>query len=201
MQLLTAVLPQLEELQEQGEVGQMKIQQYTRWLTVPFAFLQGIGMVYFIHSLAPNVIDTSLATVLLGAFVMMVGSILLMRLGETITEKGISNGISLIIFASIVAGIMTKLFAYILGANSEELKKVIGFVLLVVVVLIVLSILLVKTVKEIPIVYARAGKIEETAVLPIPLNPVGMIPIIFAMAFLSFPYLIATLILKKGVEA
>ncbi len=201
IQLLTAVLPHLEELQEQGEVGQMKIQQYTRWLTVPFAFLQAIGTVYFIHSLAPSVINTTMGIVLLSAFSMMVWSILLMRLGETITEKWISNGISLIIFSSIVAGIMSKLFGYLVGAGSTELQKVIVFVLLVVIVLVILSILLIRTVKEIPIIYARAGRVEERAVLPIPLNPVGMIPIIFAMSFISFPYLVATLFVKKGVES
>jgi len=65
-------------------------------------------------------------------------------------------------------------------------------------VLIILSILLIRTTKEIPITYARAGKIQETAVLPIPLNPVGMIPIIFAMAFVSFPYLLGNIIYKMN---
>jgi preprotein translocase subunit SecY len=73
------------------------------------------------------------------------------------------------------------------------LASVLIFILVIVLVLIILSILLIRTRKEIPITYAKAGKIQETAVLPIPLNPVGMIPIIFAMAFVSFPYLLANI--------
>lgn len=106
MQLMGTVVPKLEELTEQGEAGQQKIAQYTRYLSVPLAFVQGIGMVYFInYMLGGSVISTDLSTVLLAAFAMTVGSVLLMWIGELITEKGISNGVSMLIFASIVAGI------------------------------------------------------------------------------------------------
>jgi preprotein translocase subunit SecY len=179
----------------------MQIQRYIRLLTVPLAFLQAIGMTYFINFVfGGNLIDTTLSNILLTAFVMTVGTVLLMWIGELITEKGISNGISLIIFASIVAGIVGKLWSYILGAGSQIIP-VLLFIIFIVLSLIILSILLIKTVKEIPIVYARHGKIEETAVLPIPLNPVGMIPIIFAMAFVSFPYMIAQFVLKANIES
>ncbi len=201
IQLLTAVVPSLEELQEQWEVWQIQIQRYIRFLTVPLAFLQAIWMTYFINFIFGwNLIQTSLTTVLLTAFVMTVWTIFLMWLGELITEKWISNGISIIIFASIVAGIVGKLWAYILWAGSQ-IVAILLFIIVVVLSLIVLSILLIKTVKEIPIVYARHGKIEETAVLPIPLNPVGMIPIIFAMAFISFPYMISQFILKANIQS
>jgi preprotein translocase subunit SecY len=106
MQLMGTVIPKLEELTEQGEAGQQKIAQYTRYLSVPLAFVQGIGMVYFInYMLGGHVINTDMSTVLLAAFAMTVGSVLLMWIGELITEKGISNGVSMLIFASIVAGI------------------------------------------------------------------------------------------------
>ena len=111
LQLAGVVFPAVEELTEQGEVGQAKINQYTRYLTVPLAFLQGIGAVYLVNSmLGGGVIETSFANVMLSAFVMMVGSIMLMRIGELITSKGISNGISLLIFSSIVAGITQQLY-------------------------------------------------------------------------------------------
>lgn len=111
MQLMGTVVPKLEELTEQGEAGQQKISQYTRYLSVPLAFVQGIGMVYFInYMLGGNVIEPTLTTVLLSAFAMTVGSVLLMWIGELITEKGISNGISLLIFASIVAGITKSVY-------------------------------------------------------------------------------------------
>jgi preprotein translocase, SecY subunit len=111
LQLAGVVFPAVEELTEQGEVGQAKINQYTRYLTVPLAFLQGIGAVYLVNSmLGGGVIETSFANVMLSAFVMMVGSIMLMWIGELITSKGISNGISLLIFSSIVAGITQQLY-------------------------------------------------------------------------------------------
>ena len=110
MQLLGVIVPAVEELSEQGEVGQAKINQYTRYLTLPLAFLQGIGSVYLVNNmLGGAVISTDLTTVLLSGFAMAVGSILLMWIGELITEKGISNGISMLIFASIVAGITRQI--------------------------------------------------------------------------------------------
>jgi len=119
LQLLSAVVPHLEELTEQGEVGQQKIQQYTRYLTVPLAFVQGIGMVFFInYLLGGSVIDTGLSTLLLSAFAMTVGAVLLMWLGELITEKGVANGISILIFSSIVAGMTQQISVSIASASS-----------------------------------------------------------------------------------
>lgn len=195
MQLLWSVLPKLEELTEQGEAGQQKISQYTRYLAVPLAFLQSIGMVFFInYLLGGNVIATSLPTLLLSAFVMTVGSIWLMRLGELITEKWVSNWISLLIFASIVAGITQKVYASVAGTSN--ILWVVIFMLVIVLVLIFLSIFILKSVKEIPVIYARRGKVQESSSLPIPMNPVGMVPIIFSIAFVSFPYLLSKLIIQ-----
>jgi len=113
MQLLTAVVPALEELTEEGEQGQQKIQQYTRYLTFPLALIQGIGMVYFINYLfGGNIIATGdFGVVLLTAFVLSVGAVLMLRLGDLITEHGISNGTSLLIFASIVSGISSQVYS------------------------------------------------------------------------------------------
>lgn len=201
MQLLTSVLPQLEELQEQWEVGTMKIQQYTRWLTLPLAFLQSIWMIYFINYLLwGNVINTADKwIVLLTAFALTVGTILIMWIGELITEKWISNWISLIIFASIVSWIITKVYWYLSSAGADMLSIII-FMLMIVLVLIVLTVLLIRTKKEIPVIYARQGKVEQTASLPVPLNPVGMVPIIFAIAFVTFPYLLSQLVIKFGTQ-
>ena len=201
MQLLSVALPHLEELKEQWDVWQVKIQQYTRRLTLPLAFMQSIWMVFFINwfiLLGWNVLDTSDRSVLLwSAFVLTVGTVLLMRLGELITEKWISNGISLIIFSSIIAGMVWKIGVFLNPITSGwNLIPILIFMILIVLVLIVLSILLVKTVKEIPIIYARQWKVEETAVLPIPLNPVWMIPIIFSIAFVSFPFVLSQILYK-----
>lgn len=193
MQLLGSVVPKLEELTEQGEAGQQKIQQITRYISVPLAFAQSIGMVFFInYLLGGNVISTDIGTLLLSAFVMTVGSVLLMWIGELITEKGISNGVSLLIFSSIVAGITQQIYSSVAGTNS--IVGVILFMLIIVLGLIFLSIFILKSIKEIPVIYARRGRVEESSSLPIPMNPVGMIPIIFSIAFVSFPYLLSKLI-------
>ncbi|MCX6822702.1 MAG: preprotein translocase subunit SecY [candidate division SR1 bacterium] len=195
MQLLGSVVPKLEELTELGEQGQQKIAQITRYIAVPLAFLQSIGMVYFInYMLGGNIIPTTLPNVLLSALTMTVGSIGLMWLGELITEHGISNGISLLIFASIVSGMTQKIYSSVAGTSN--ILGVVIFMLVIVLVLIILSIFILKSVKEIPIIYARRGKVQESSNLPIPMNPVGMVPIIFSIAFVSFPYLLSKLIVQ-----
>jgi preprotein translocase subunit SecY len=195
MQLLGSVVPKLEELTEQGEAWQQKIQQYTRYLMVPLAFAQSIGMVFFInHLLWGNVIPTDIGTLLLSAFVMTVGSVLLVWIGELITEKWISNGISLLIFASIVAGMTQQVYASV--AWTDNVIWLILFMLVLVLWLVLLSIFILKSMKEIPVIYARRGRVEESSSLPIPLNPVWMIPIIFSIAFVSFPYLLSKLLVQ-----
>lgn len=194
IQLLSSVVPHLEELSEQGEAWQKKIQQYTRYLTVIFWFVQGIGMVFFInYLLGGNMIDTSMSNLLLAWFSMCVGGVLLMRLWELITEKGISNGVSILIFASIVSGIVKSVYSNFTATSS--VWGMLLFMLVIVVWLILLSVFILKSMKEIPVIYARKGKVQETSVLPIPMNPVGMIPIIFAIAFVSFPYLLSKMLM------
>ena len=187
LQLLSSVLPSLEELTEQWEVGQNKINQYTRLLTVPMAFLQWIWMTYLMNSMLWwNAVATDFGTVLLVAFVLTVGAVWLMWLWELITEKWVSNGISLLIFASIVSGIFQKWYNSLSWSNWFY---VLLFMLAIVLVLILLSIFILKSTKEIPVIYTRSGKVQQSSILPIPMNPVWMVPIIFAMAFVSFPYL------------
>lgn len=117
---------------------------------------------------------------------------MLMWIGELITNKGISNGISMLIFASIVAGITQQLYASF--ATTSNLWGMALFMLAIVLVLVVLSIFMLRSLKEITVIYAKQGKAQQSSILPIPLNPVGMVPIIFGMAFVSFPYLLAKLI-------
>ena len=188
LQLLTSVVPSLEELTEQWEVWQNKINQYTRLLTVPMAFLQWIWMTYLMNSmLGGNAVSTDFTTVLLVAFVLTVWAVMLMWLWELITEKWVSNWISLLIFASIVSGIFQKWYNSL--AAWTNWVYVLLFMVAIVLVLIVLSIFILKSTKEIPVIYTRSGKVQQSSILPIPMNPVWMVPIIFAMAFVSFPYL------------
>jgi len=195
MQLLWAVVPSLEQLTEEWESWQQKINQYTRYLSIPLAFLQWIGMVFFInYSLWGNVIDTSAGTLVLAALAMTFGSVLLMWLWELITEKWIANGISILIFSSIVAWITQSVYGSFSWTTNVWWMLI--FMLIIVLALIILSIFILKSTKEIPIIYARKGKVQESSILPIPMNPVWMIPIIFSMAFVSFPYLISKIIVQ-----
>ena len=158
-------------------------------------------MVYIINSLiGGQVIDTAnFTTVLMAAFAMSVGAMILIWIGDLITEKGITNGVSLLIFASIVAGMTMQVTASLSSTpDFGNFVSVLTFILVLVVLLILGSVWLLRSTKNIPIVYARQGKVEQTSVLPIPLNPVGMIPIIFAIAFVTFPYLIGQFLLKVG---
>ncbi len=195
MQLLWAIVPKLEELTEQWESWQQKIQQYTRYLSIPLAFLQGIWMVYFINYMFGGAaIDTWIGTLLLAALTMTFGSVILMWMWELITEKWIANGISILIFSSIVSWITQSIYGSFSWTSSVVWMLI--FMLVIVLVLIILSVFILKSTKEIPIIYARKGKVQESSILPIPMNPVWMIPIIFSMAFVSFPYLISKMIVQ-----
>lgn len=200
IQLLTVVIPHFEELQELGEQWSKQLQVYMRYITFPLAFVQSIGMVFFINSLIGGLIDTSSwTTVLFAAFIMAVGSMIILFLADWITEKGITNGTSLIIFASIIAGVTTQLFSSFSAVTGVSgFVSMFLFIAIIFGLLVFLSIFILKSLKEIPVIYARQGKIQETSKLPIPLNPVGMIPIIFAMAFISFPYVASQLVTKFG---
>ena len=138
----------------------------------------------------------SFGTIALVALTMAFGSMLLVWIGDLITEHGIGNGTSMIIFASIVAGISSSLYSSI-GSATNRLSITL-FILVFVALLVILCIFFIKTLKEIPVIYARQGKVQQTSTLPFPLNPVGMVPIIFSIAFVSFPYLITQLIAKFG---
>jgi preprotein translocase subunit SecY len=197
IQLLTGVVPTLEALQEEGESGTKRIGQITRRLTFPLAFLQGIGVTYFVnYYLGGNAIELTGGTIALVALVMAFGSMLLVWVGDLITEYGIGNGTSIIIFASIVSGITSSLYSSVTAATNPFAVGL--FIFVFVAVLVLLCIFLIQTTKEIPVIYARQGKVEQTSILPFPLNPVGMVPIIFSVAFVSFPYLLTQLISKFG---
>lgn len=176
------------------------MQRYMRYMTFPFALIQSVGMVFFINSLMGGVIDTtSWTTVLFAAFTMAVGAMMILFLADWITEKGLTNGTSLIIFASIISGIVTQLFSTFTALTSASaFGSMLIYVVLVVGLLTMASIFILKSYKQIPVIYARQGKIQETSKLPIPLNPVGMIPIIFAMAFVSFPYIVSQFATSLG---
>lgn len=195
IQLLTVIVPRLESLSKEGESGRRKINSYTRWLTFPLAFLQSYGMIILLNSqtqtTVPVISDvTDPAVVIPIMLTVTAGTILLVWLGEQITEKGIGNGISLIIFASIISNIPQMVGQGLFLAQEDE-SKLIPFiaVVLITIILITVVILVNEAQRRVPITYAGRGirARSDQAFLPIRINQAGMIPIIFAVALTSFP--------------
>lgn len=194
LQLLTMVFPKLEELSKEGETGRRKINQYTRMLTVPLALVQAIGMYALLRSQG---IITVLAPMDLIAFMltMTAGSMLLVWLGELITEKGLGNGISLLIFGGIVGRLPITIGQTVSTLNSTNFLNIITFA--VVGLIVISSIVLInEATRQISVYYAkrvRGNKMYggQTTHLPLRLNQAGVIPIIFAVSLVLMPSLIA----------
>lgn len=198
MQLMTVVIPKLEALSKEGMEGRRQINKYTRWLTVPLAFLQSYGMIILLNrssngQLIPGV--ENLSVVLPIMLIITAGTVFIMWLGELITENGIGNGISLIICTGIIAGIPT-IFGRIMGTfQAGDSTKMMHFLLFMALtlVLLVFVVLIAEGQRNIPITYATraTGGKGEKSVLPIRVNQAGMIPIIFAISMVTFPSVIA----------
>lgn len=193
LQLLTMVYPKLEQLQKEGEQGRQKINQYTRMLTVPLAVLQAIGM----YALLKNQgIIANLAPISIVSFIitMTAGTMLLVWMGELLTEKGIGNGISLLIFAGIVSRIpvaFTQTASVINAQNLSNIAIFSGMGILVIGSIVLIN----EATRKITIYYAkqvRAGKTYsgQSTHLPLRLNQAGVIPIIFAVSLVLLPSLL-----------
>lgn len=199
MQLLTVIVPKLESLSKEGEQGRRKINQYTRWLAVPIAFVQSYGMIALINSQAamPIVPDIANPAVVLPIMITITaGTIFLMWLGELITENGIGNGISLIIFIGIIANIPV-IIGQTLALTQQESERLIPFVLMLLITFAMLTfvVLITEGQRQIPIIYAGRGTRGKSdhAILPIRINQAGMIPIIFSVSMATFPGVLAQL--------
>ncbi|PKL36320.1 preprotein translocase subunit SecY [Candidatus Peregrinibacteria bacterium HGW-Peregrinibacteria-1] len=195
MQLLQVVSPKLESIAEEGESGKRKLNGYTHWLTLPLAFLQSYGMLVLLNSSVGGVsiIDTTSISVLLPMITVTAGTILLVWLGELITEKGIGNGISLLIFTSIMSQIPGAIGSGISLATGDQQALVAFLAVLIITVLLVIIVVLVNEAdRKIPLTYAGQGMKSKAdqAFLPIKINQAGMIPIIFAVALITFPGII-----------
>ncbi len=199
MQLLTQVVPKLDALQKEGEQGRNKINYYTRLLTVPLALVQSVAMVAFIRQTSIKIEGFDLlgkqgifqwAIIILS---ITAGSMLLMWLGEIITDRGIGNGISIIILAAIVSRLPQSLGQIFTLAHGDAAQTVGAFALIgVFLVMIYFIVLINEGQRNIPISYARrssnAGSYSAVDThLPLRLITAGVIPIIFALAFLSVP--------------
>ena len=200
LQLLQVVVPSLEKLSKEGEVGQAKITQYTRYLTVGLAFAQSIGYVFLFRSFenqvgAPLIPGFNGAKVFLIAISLTAGTIVVMWMGELITQRGIGNGISLMIFASIVSRIPSGLTSW-WNNPSQVFKVMMPFIALGVIAAVVF---VQEGQRRIPIQYAKrviGSRMTQGSqtYLPLRVNMAGVIPVIFAASVMTIPPTIGQLI-------
>lgn len=190
VQLCTVIFPKLEALSKEGQQGQQALNRYMRWMSFPLAFLQSYGFLILLSRGGLNLVDTSFPYVLLPMLYVTAGSIFVMWLGELITEKGVGNGISLIIFTGIVSGIPASLSSILLGGQG---KMGIFFLFSIISVAMLIAVVLFTDAhKFVPITYANQGAGRGVAGgIPIRLNQAGMIPIIFAISLITFPAILA----------
>src|SRR5512132_919442 len=189
LQLMTVVVPKLEQLQKEGESGYAKINQYTRYLTVGLAAAQATGYAYLFKRAGNLQADSG--RIVLIVVTLTAGTTLLMWMGELITKRGVGNGISLLIFASILASAPTGIAAWYNGGTMERL-----FFPLVALGIIAAVVFIQEGQRRIPIQYAKrmVGR-RQTAggstYMPLRVNMAGVIPVIFAAAVMAFPPTIA----------
>jgi preprotein translocase subunit SecY len=190
LQLLTVVIPQLEQLQKEGESGYAKINQYTRYLTVALAAAQSTGYAFLFRR--SGVLTANAGRLVLIILTLTAGCALLMWMGELITKRGIGNGISILIFASILSTAPTGISAWVNGGPLEKLfLPLIGLGVVVAVVFIQ------EGQRRIPIQYAKrqiGRRMTQggSTYMPLRVNMAGVIPVIFAAAVLAFPPTIAS---------
>src|SRR5213082_1763557 len=189
LQLLTVVIPTLEQLQKEGESGYAKINQYTRYLTIVLAAAQSAGYAYLFRRQGALNINTGRLVLII--ITLTAGTTLLMWLGELITKRGIGNGISLLIFASVLTSAPAGISAWVNGSPTEKL-----FFPLVALGVVVAVVFVQEGQRRIPIQYAKrmVGRRQTgggATYMPLGVNMAGVIPVIFAAAVLAFPPTIA----------
>ena len=219
VQLMTIAIPYLQKLQKEGESGRKKITQITRWLTIGITLVQGPGYIYNLFNTLPEsafMLQSSFYFVASSVIILTTGCIFAMWLGEKITDKGIGNGISLLIMVGIIARLPQSFWQEIssrVGSDSSGGVILILIELAVWFLLILATVLLVKAVRRVPVQYARkssSGKYERSAMagarqfIPLKLNASGVMPIIFAQAIMFVPAALAGLsdsAMAQGITA
>lgn len=203
MQLMTIMFPNLKKMyQEEGDTGRLKFSQYTRMLTVPLAVVQSFSFMKILQS--QNVLSSfSSFDTMVNIIIVTAGSVFLMWIGELITEYGIGNGSSLIIFAGIVSGIPATLSRLLYSYNPADLPLYIVFAVVSIIVIFAV-VIITEAERPIPITYAkqvRGNKVYggSTTYLPLRLNQAGVIPIIFASSLLLFPQIIIRFVEQSSI--
>lgn len=205
MQLMTMIIPKLEQIyKEEGEAGRQKFNQWTRWLTVPLAALQTFGMITLLKS--QQIIGaTGSFDIISIIIVTLAGTIFLMWLGELITEKGIGNGVSLIIFAGIVAGLPSGLGQMFAVFDSSQLFTYL-ILLAIIIGAIGAIVFMTEGQRNIPVSYAKRIRGNRmyggtSTHLPLRINQAGVIPIIFAMSIMLFPGMVSNFLANASNPA
>lgn len=202
MQLMTMISPQLEKLyKEEGEAGRQKFNMWTRWLTVPLAFIQAFGMISLLRS--QNVLG-DLSPFMMVAMISTAvgGTVFLMWLGELITEKGLGNGVSIMIFAGIIAGLPTSFSRFLSTWDASQALSYLVF--FVIALTTIAGVVLVNDGQRIiPVSYAkrlRGSRVYGGASthLPLRVNQAGVIPIIFAVSIILIPSMVASYLSQSG---
>ncbi len=211
LQLMAVVVPAIERLQKEGEMGRRKITQYTRYGTVMLSIIQGIGIAFYLESMTSTLGEPAVTTAGWGFRIMTVisltaGTAFIMWLGEQITERGIGNGISLIICAGIVAAFPDALFSVATYVQKGLMMPFTLFLVTVIaVVVIAIIIFFERAQRRIPVQYARrvVGRKMyggQSTHLPLKVNTSGVIPPIFASSILLFPATLANFIQKPWMQ-
>ncbi|MCB1676083.1 MAG: preprotein translocase subunit SecY [Halioglobus sp.] len=196
MQLMSAVTPQLEQLKKEGESGRRKISQYTRYLTVLLAIVQAVGMTVGMANQGMSY-DVSLLFYVIAITSLVTGAVFMMWLGEQITEKGVGNGISLLIFAGIVAGLPSAIGQSLEQARQGELNILVLLLILTLAIAVIYMIVFIERgQRRITVNYAKRQQGRkmyqaQSSHLPLKVNMSGVIPAIFASSILLFPASIA----------
>ena len=203
MQLMSAVTPQLEQLKKEGEAGRRKISQYTRYLTVVLAIVQATGMTVGMANQGMSY-NTGMLFFIIAITSLVTGAVFMMWLGEQITEKGVGNGISLLIFAGIVAGLPAAIGQSLEQARQGELNILFLLVILAFAITMIYAIVFIERgQRRITVNYAKRQQGRKTyqaqsSHLPLKVNMAGVIPAIFASSILLFPASIAQWLGSSG---
>jgi preprotein translocase subunit SecY len=204
MTLLVPVIPKLQAISQEGEAGRQRINVITHWLTVPLAGMAAYGqLVFFQHQSSPIISPTTPPLAMTAMVITMIaGSMLLVWFGELITEKGIGNGISIIIFAGIVAGYVDLIGrGLLIGGQGQWVG--LGSYIVIAVLTMVLIVIFTEAHRRIPVQYAksvfRGGRMYRQSGqthIPLRVNTAGMIPLIFSMSIVMFPGIVASYFIR-----
>lgn len=198
MQLLTMMSPRLKSLySEEGERGRVRFAQYSRLLAVPLSIIQGFALITLLQNQGVIVMDGVFSYVL-NLSVMTAGSLLLMWLGELLTEKGIGNGVSFLIFAGIVAQIPSSISQLLFTYDQSQIFTLIAYIIIGI-ILVAGVVFITEAERPIEVSYARQVRGQEisgggSTYIPLRLNQAGVIPIIFALSIMMFPQLLVSVL-------